>query len=370
MELDGRAGRLLLVTRGLHKRVVDRDAMVFASLGGRPTEVVASKLKAGDFLGLRYGAYRWPTSPTPLPQLPDRRPYGREKAVTLPTVMTAELAFLLGAYASEGHTTRSNWSVIVTNSVLDILQRVQEAWASCFGLTARITHQADRCPGVVVSSKRLVEFLELLGCGSRASDKAIPDVVMASTREHVLAYLQGLAFDGYTANTGAGKWAICLESDGLIDGLQELLTRLGVVNAQIGKLSRQTGKTYFELYAAGPWGQEVCRLVPFLEPDKAVRAALYLARTYSGVSAADVIPGLSGSELYQLIPRGRNGRNGRGTGRQQFAYLLDRRTKHISRATVARVRATAGVSLPEWLEEVLDDSIHFAPLISIESLQT
>jgi len=273
MELGYQAERLLLITRGLHKRVVGRDAMVFASLGGQPVEVVASKLKAGDLLGLRYGAYGWPTSPASLPQLPDRRPYGSEKAVTLSTAMTVELAFLLGAYASEGHTTRSNWSVIVTNSVLDILQRVQEAWASCFGLTARITHQTDRCPGVVVSSKRLVEFLELLGCGSRASDKAIPDVVMASTREHVLAYLQGLALDGYTANTGAGKWAICLESSRLIDGMQELLTRLGIVNAQIKKFSRRTGKTYFELYAAGPWGQELCRLVPFLEPDKAARAA-------------------------------------------------------------------------------------------------
>jgi hypothetical protein len=368
MELGHQAERLLLITRGLHKRLVDRDAMVFASLGGQPAEVVASKLKAGDLLGLRYGAYSWPTSPTSLPQLPDRRPYGSEKAVTLPTVMTAELAFLLGAYASEGHTTRSNWSVIVTNSVLDILRRVQEAWASCFGLTARITHQTDRCPGVIVSSKRLVEFLELLGCGSRASDKAIPDVVMASTREHVLAYLQGLALDGYTANTGAGKWAICVESSRLIDGMQELLTRLGIVNAQIKKFSRQTGKTYLELYAAGPWGQELSRLVPFLEPDKAARAASYCARVYTGVSTADVIPGLSGRELYQLIPRGRSGRNGRGTGRQQFTQLLDPRTKNISRASVEKVRALAGVRLPHWLEKVLDESIHFAPLISVNEL--
>lgn len=260
--------------------------------------------------------------------------------------------------------------MIMTNSVLDVLRRVQTAWASNFGLIARITHQPGRCPGVVVSSKRLVEFLEMLGCGSRASDKAIPDAVMTSTKEHVIAFLQGLALDAYTANTGAGKWAICLESSSAIDSLQVLLTRLGIVNAQIGKFSRQTGKTYYELYAAGPWGQEACRLIPFLEPDKAARATLFRGRVYTGVSAADVIPGLSGSELYQFIPRGRSGRSGRGTGRQQFAHLMDRRTKHVSRASVARVRAATGVSLPRWLETILDESIHFAPVISVRGLPT
>ena len=256
----------------------------------------------------------------------------------------------------------------MTNSVLEILRRVQAAWSSCFGLTARLTHQADRCPGVVVSSKRLVEFLELLGCGSRASNKAIPDVIINSRRDHVLAYLQGLALDGYTTNTGAGKWALCLESGHAIDSTQELLTRLGIVNAQIAKFSRQTRKTYFELYAAGPWGQELCRLVPFLEPDKAARAAQFRSRAYSGVSAADVVPGLSGRELYGLIPPGRCGRNGRGTGRQQFNYLQDPRTKYVSRASVERVRAIGGVKLPGWVEYVLDNSFHFAPLISISHL--
>lgn len=370
MGLWQQTDRLLLTTRGGHKCEVQGDARILASIDGPPTETSAYRLGVGDYLGIRYGHHEWPEMPVVLPRLPDRRPRGNEKVIVQPAVMTSELAFLLGAYASEGHTTRSNWSVIVTNSVLDVLRRVQAAWASNFGLTARITAQRDRCPGVIVSSKRLVEFLEMLGCGSRASDKAIPDVVMESTKEHVIAYLQGLALDGYTANTGAGKWGICLESRSVIDSTQILLTRLGIVNAQIGKFSRQTGKTYSELYAAGPWGQEVCRLIPFLEPDKAERATLYRGRTYTGVSAADVVPRLSGRDLYQLIPRGRNGRNGRGSGRQQFAYLMDRRTKHVSRASVARVRAVSGVSLPPWLERIFDESIHFAPLISVERLPT
>jgi hypothetical protein len=45
---------------------------------------------------------------------------------------------------------------------------------------------------------------------------------------------------------------------------------------------------------------------------------------------------------------------------------MDRRTKYVSRSSVERVRAIAGVSLPHWLEKILDESIHFAPLISVE----
>lgn len=82
--------------------------------------------------------------------------------------MTPELAFLLGAYASEGHTTRVNWTVTITNACEGVLARVAAAWGSEFGVAARITRDAGRCAGVAVSSKTIVEFLEYLGTGSRA----------------------------------------------------------------------------------------------------------------------------------------------------------------------------------------------------------
>ena len=41
-----------------------------------------------------------------------------------------------------------------------------------------------------------------------------------------------------TTTVTASKWAICLESAVGIHGLQELLTRLAVPNAQIAKFNR------------------------------------------------------------------------------------------------------------------------------------
>ncbi|WP_261819302.1 LAGLIDADG family homing endonuclease [Nocardioides sp. OK12] len=277
--------------------------------------------------------------------------------------MTDELAFLLGAYLSEGHTTRSNWSVILTNSVEEVLLRAQEAWWSVFGLSSRLTRQRDRCPGLVVSSRRLVLFLDSLGCGSRARNKVVPGPILNGTREHALLFLQGAALDAYTTHTSAGKWAICLESRAAIDGLQELVTHLGIVSAQIPKLNRQRGKTYYELYAPGAWGQELSALAPFLEPDKAIRAAAYRRVRYR-TKETDVVPGAHGPTLYRLLAAGTSGRYGRGSGRQRFRHLLDPRTARVSRSSVMAVR-DAGGELPSWLTTILDQQIRFAPVTSI-----
>lgn len=337
--------------------------MLLVSAGGvvPPVLTPVDTIQVGDWVGIRYGG-EWPAGPALVPQ-PSYGPIrGSEKTITVPPTMTGDLAFLLGAYLAEGHTIRSTWSVILTNSVIDVLERAQAAWRDVFGLRSRITQQPDRCPGLVVSSKRLVEFMDGLAIGSRASNKAVPQCILDGTREHALVFLQGAALDAYTTTCTASKWAICLESSKAIDGLQDLVTKLGVTNAQIPKFNRQMNKTYYELYAPGRAGQELCRLVPFLEPDKADRASAYVTE-HLGPGNADVIPGVVGRDLYDLIPRGRGGLNG-GGGRQRFRHLRDPRTTRVCRSSVKCARE-AGATLPEWLDRLLDSPIRFAPATGV-----
>ena len=68
-----------------------------------------------------------------------------------------------------------------------------------------------------------------------------------------------------------------------------------------------------------------------------------MARIF-GQSTADVVPGLSGADLYMRIPV---------QGRQHFRFLLDIRTKRVSRHTLERVAGIAGVELPQWTRTVL-----------------
>ncbi len=322
-------------------------------------------LEPGDYVAVQYGSDLWSQVP---PRFDDFRPsaaYGSQKAVHLPEEMNDELAFLLGAYVAEGHITRSNWTVTITNTVDGVLERVAAAWRDLFGVEAKIVRRADRCPQVVVSSKTIAEFLDHLGCGDRASSKRIPDAVLRSPKSMVLAFLQGLALDAYAAWMGGSpKWAICVDSPQLLDDLQAVLTNLGIVHGRITKQNKENGKSYDEVYATGWAAQQLISMVPFLEPDKRSKADAML-EVEPHQSTADVVPGIAPQKLYELIPYGR--RNADGTLlRTEFRFLADKRTRHVSWATLDRVAEIPGMELPDWLQTVLRDNLHFSPVVRVQ----
>ena len=337
--------------------------LLVAGQGGLEWKTLA-EIEPDDQVAIQYGAEFWAATPASLRDIHVSRRYGSQKPVVLPEEMTTELAFLLGAYAAEGHTTRTNWTITVTNSVPEVLERVRDAWQNVFGLAARITAEPGRCPGVIVSSKAVVEFMTALGCGSRSSDKRIPDAVLRSPREMVLAFLEGLALDAYVTAGDSAKWAICLDSPGLLDDLQAVMTNLGVLHSRIAKYNQEYGKTYDEVYAAGLQGQLMCSLVHFPEPEKAARAARYLAR-HCSAGTSDVVPGISGRALYDLIPAGVRGSLAEPDWRGTFRFLLDPRTQHVTRRTLERVSTLPGVQLPAWLRQVIDGNLHFSPVIAV-----
>jgi len=203
-----------------------------------------------------------------------------------------------------------------------------------------------------------------LGCGTRSSDKRIPDAVLSSPREMVMAFLQGLALDAYVTTGGAAKWAICLDSPALLDDLQAVMTNLGVLHSRITKHNKEYDKDYDEVYAAGLQGQLMVSLVPFLEPEKAARAAEYLRRDCSA-GTADVVPGVTGRELYELIPLGVHGVDHGRSWRNEFTFLRDPRTQQVTRRTLERVSTLPGVTLPAWLRQVIDGNLHFSVVESV-----
>ena len=322
------------------------------------------EIEKGDAVALQYGAELWSATPASLRHITVSALHGNQKTVSLPTEMTEELAFLLGAYAAEGHTTRSNWTISITNSVPEVLDRVRQAWQDLFGLRARVFADPGKCAQVTVASKTAVEFFEALGCGARASRKRIPDAVLRSPREMVLAFLQGLALDAYVTFGAAPKWAICLDSPRLLDELQAVMTNLGVLHSRITRHNTEYDKDYDEVYAAGLQGQLMASLVPFLEPGKAARAAEYLRRD-CGAGTADVVPGITGRELYELIPVGKRGVEHGRSWRIDFAFLRDVRTQQVTRRTLERVSTLPGVELPAWLRQVIDGNLHFSPVASV-----
>ncbi|MGH8899124.1 MAG: hypothetical protein ACRDZ4_19385 [Egibacteraceae bacterium] len=99
--------------------------------------------------------------------------------------MTVELAFLLGAYAAGGRTVGDN-RVVTTNSQPTALRRVASAWGEVFGVEPGGGSDPS-CPQILVRSKAVRKFFEYLGCGRHASRMRIPDAILRSPREMVLA---------------------------------------------------------------------------------------------------------------------------------------------------------------------------------------
>jgi ribonucleoside-diphosphate reductase alpha chain len=345
------------VLRSGHRVVGTPNHRLLVARDGGLDWVRLDELAPGDWVALQYGANLWSPIPARFDDFTPTARYGNQKSVRIPSELTEELAFLLGAYASEGHTSRSNWTITITNAVDSVLERVAAAWRSEFGIDARIERRAGKCPQVAVSSKTIVEFFEHLGCGAGASGKRIPDAVLRSPLETVLAFLQGLALDAYVTVRSAPKWGICLDSPALLDDLQAVLTNLGVVHSRVGKRNASNGKTYDEVYATGHDAQTLVRLVPFLEPDKAARAAKLDAMRFTGRhDTADVVPGIDPRSLYALLPKGTS---------REFGFLADQRTTHVSRRTLERIALRRDVALPEWLRTVLADNLHFSPVTAV-----
>jgi hypothetical protein len=187
---------------------------------------------------------------------------------------------------------------------------------------------------------------------------------MNSPRPVVLAFLRGLWLDAYTSVSGMPRWGLCLDSPLLLDDVQTLLRRLGVLSGRVTKYNPKYDKTYDEVYATGDHAKALVRLVPFMEPNKAAAARrLLVSEVDLRMNGADVVPLVHGSVLYADIPKGHSGRSGRGSGvAVRWRSLCDKRTVWPSRHIVERI-AEAGYRLPPDVQRVLDERLHFSPVM-------
>jgi adenosylcobalamin-dependent ribonucleoside-diphosphate reductase len=332
---------------------------------GRLDWIRLDEINAESYVGLRYGAGLWAGEPASLSSFKAQPPHHAQKRIRIPDQMSAALAFFLGVYAAEGHTNRSNWTVTITHGMAEILEEVGRIASDLFGLEGRVVVDPGKCPGLCLTSKTLVEFLSYLGVGERASEKRIPDAILRSPKEVVLAYLSGLYFDGYLATTTSGtpKVGICLASDGLLDDLQAVLTNLGFLHGRVRKWNSKYERHYGEVYLSGRQAIRFAEVIRWVEPHKIERAAEW-AQLQVGASWSDVVPGVSGRYLYSLLPHG--GR-GKPEVRSHFTYLLDPRTRNVSWDSLREVSEVPGVELPEDLLRIIRENIHFVPVREVRS---
>ena len=238
------------------------------------------ELAVGDAVAVHYGADLWSSLPARLdgavPVLP-----------VLAEEMTSELAFLLGALAAAGRADRAaadGPSVVIDGVADPVLARIAEAWAHDVGLPAGVVDgDGPGDPGAVIASSPLA--VQLLGSASTH----VPDAVLASPKEMVLAYLEGLSLAADVSVEGdgsGGSWSLVLDCEPVLDEVQAVLTNLGIVHWRAAP---------DRIEVVGLHAQRLVDLVPFAEPAKEERA-----RALAGATLADepeiVVPGLSGDD--------------------------------------------------------------------------
>lgn len=337
---------------------------------GRLQRVKVRDLQVGDWVALEYGA-GFASESVPL-RLPDFDPdYGSQKKVVMPVACDTDLALLLGMYAAEGHTTASNYTIVITNSEDEVLERCAALWRTCFGLHAKIVRPCNRCPAVIVHSKTVVRLLQSLECGRRASTKRIPRELLDSPRDVVLAFLQGLALDAYTSTTGPNaKWALCVDSPGLLDDLQVLLRQLGIVSGRIGKYNPHYDKTYDEVFVCGSQAQRLASLAlpradqtAFRPCDDEARGRRAAQRRRRRATCARLGP-LQRDPEGSWRPRWR---------RQRLGGAVAVALRQANCLALARARSASGGSryrLPADVQRVLDEDLHFSPVMAAVDDQT
>jgi len=332
-----RSGHRVIGTPNHRLLVAGKDGLVWRRL---------DEIENGEAVALRYGAELWSLLPAHL----DGFESGEvADAWQVPTEMSPELAFLVGAFAATGRISESTATVTISHPASAVLDRLTGAWRSLFGLEARVVTAEGRCPQVAVTSETAAAFLEFVAGSEKAAFRRIPTAVLASPRDMVLAYLQGLlAYAGVARTAGAATVSIGLGSGTLLEDLQSVLTNLGVVHRRVDS----------EVVVSGDSARDLFDLVPPADPQVVAQAAeVFAGRDLPG-SAGDFVPNLSPRELYLLVPTEQ---------REEFAFLRDAKFRHVTRATLDAVAALPGMTLPDWLATVVSDGLHFSPVERVAS---
>ncbi|HYH49159.1 MAG TPA: adenosylcobalamin-dependent ribonucleoside-diphosphate reductase [Acidimicrobiia bacterium] len=341
-----RSGHKVVGTPNHRLLVAGKDGLVWRRL---------DEIAEGESVALRYGAELWSLLPAHLEGFEAGEV---ADAWQVPGDMSAELAFLLGAFAATGRVSESTATVTISHPAPAVLDRLAGAWRTLFGLEARVITSEGRNSQVAVTSETAVAFLAFVAGtpGVRgvpgkdlAAYRRIPAAVLSSPRDMVLAYLQGLLSGaGVSRTAGAAAVTVGLGSATLLDDLQSVLTNLGVVHRRLDS----------EVVITGDAARDLFDLVPPADPQVLAQAADVFAGKDLPGSAGDFVPNLSPRELFLLIPTEQ---------REEWTFLRDAKFRHVTRTTLDAVAAIPGVALPDWLAVIVADGLHFSAVERVAS---
>ena len=157
------------------------------------------------------------------------------KVRNLPHILNEDLAYILGAFISEG--TISKNKIEFCNTDKSWIDNIKRIWHNLF---PDITlHEFKKRPSsygkkeyyrLECHALYVIEFLSNLGLNGKSNSRQIPDVILKSTKNVTAAFLRSY-FEGDGSISSSHKMielSCCSKSENLINKLQIILLRYGI----------------------------------------------------------------------------------------------------------------------------------------------
>ena len=279
----------------------------------------------------------------------------------VPTVLTPELARLLGYLVSEGYV-NTKYIISFSNKDKDLLEDYQHCWESCFDVPLAAGDKGDGNVEIGCSSAILHDWLSKIGLGYyNAHQKTVPWCILQAPPSLIKHFLKAY-WDGDGGAEGAGFSV----SPKLRRGLQQLLRRLGI---DCGR-SRKKGSHFYMLKS------EFRKFMALVGTTRKARQWVVdkAGEDWNRTARYGYVP-YAGYVLAKLAEESREG-HGRSTRYQSKTderYLMDFHVGHagdgyLSREKILRHMAAVYLldeDLAESLEVVLDPRLRFIPVSSV-----
>lgn len=284
----------------------------------------------------------------------------------LPETLTDDLAFILGSITSEGSFGhyRTSRKIEFCNSDDAWIETFKDTWSRVFP-DCRL-HEFHRQPSsygkkpytrLEIHSKHVIAFLEKIGLSHVKSPKRrIPEIMFSATKSATARFLQAY-FEGDGSASFSSKMnelSCCSASEGLIDDLQTVLLRFGIVGTKRFDRYRTIHKLYLR-------GQENYVLfqekIGFLSDRKKNVLHLMIARQKQSSTQTDFVPYIS-----QNIRSLTNNNFIKRHNFDRFGTMQERFQK-----VAALVKEESQTDVLPLFQQLLSTHYFFDPIVHIES---
>ena len=226
--------------------LVTPEHPVFVYRGRHMVTVPAAELRDGDFAPAprTIAVGELPVSR----QLPAPRTDPREKDVTLPDMLTADVATILGYLVTEGCFYRgSSCEISFTNKNPRILKEMESLMRRAFSIRHLDSLSSFGVPSQRYISSRLYKWFELNfpEMVEKARNKRAPSRLFHTTSDIVRAFMRS----AFLGDGSVESEAVCYRtaSRGLAEDYQDLLLMLGVAS----RVTRDSSSDSFKTYVTG-----------------------------------------------------------------------------------------------------------------------